>query len=147
MTWARTLAGATALLLGGAASRPALAASCTVASSGINFGAYDPVDAADTRGTGTIRLSCDQSVSATVALNGGGASPLDHAMRSGASQLAYDLYVDAQRAAIWGDGTSGSQTVTFTGTVVDHSVYGAIRARQRVSAGSYTDTITLTVSY
>lgn len=147
MTWARSLGGALALLFGCVESRPALAASCSVSSSGVSFGAYDPVDAADTRGTGTIRLSCDQSVNATVALTGGGASPLDHAMRNGTSELAYDLYVDAQRAGVWGDGTGGSQTVSFNGTVVDHSVYGAIRARQRVTAGSYTDVITLTVTY
>lgn len=147
MTWSRSAAGALALLLGCAESRPAAAASCAVSSSGVNFGAYDPVDAADTRGTGTIRLSCDQAVTATVALSGAGGASLDHAMRNGASALVYDLYVDAQRAGVWGDGTGGSQTVSLTGTLVDRPVYGAIRARQRVTAGSYTDTITLTVSY
>lgn len=134
-------------LLGLLAARPALAASCTVSSSGVAFGAYDPTDAADTRGTGTVRLSCDASVSASVALSGGGGSTIDHAMSNGVSQLGYALYADAQRSTIWGDGTGGSQTVSFDGTAVDHAIYGAIPARQRVTAGSYTDTITLTVSY
>lgn len=136
-----------AATLGCVAGRPALAASCTVSSSGVTFGTYDPVDAADTRGTGTIRLSCDASVNATVALSGGGQATIDHAMSNGVSQLAYTLYADAQRAAIWGDGTGGSQTVSFAGTVIDHPVYAVIPARQRVTAGSYEDTITLTVSY
>ncbi len=143
----RVLGCVFAVALAGLASRPALATSCTVSSSGVNFGAYDTGDAADTRGTGSVRLSCDASVTATVALIGSGSSTTDHTMRNGASQLGYGLYADAQRSAIWGDGTGGSQTVTFDGTVVDHPIYGAIPARQRVTAGSYSDTITLTVSY
>ncbi|WP_010183412.1 Csu type fimbrial protein [Sphingomonas sp. PAMC 26605] len=139
--------GCALTLLGLLASRPALAASCSVSSSGVNFGAYDPADAADTRGTGTVRLSCDAAVTASVALSGGGRSATDHAMSNGISQLGYGLYTDAQRSTLWGDGTGGSQTVAFDGTVVDRSVYGAIPARQRVTAGSYADTITLTVSY
>lgn len=143
---AAVLGGALALL-GLLASRPALAASCAVSSSGVNFGAYDPADGADTRGTGTVRLGCDAAVNASVALSGGGRSASEHAMSNGASQLDYGLYTDAQRSTVWGDGTGGSQTVAFDGTVVERSVYGAIPARQRVTAGSYTDTITLTVSY
>ncbi len=128
-------------------SRPAFAASCTISSSGVNFGAYDPIDAADTRSTGAIRLACDTPVNVNIALSGGGRSTVDHAMSNGSSQLVYNLYADPQQTTIWGDGTGGSRTVPFDGTAVDHPVYGSIIARQRVTAGSYADTITLTVTY
>lgn len=143
----RSLVWALVVMLGCGAGRPAFAASCSVSASGVNFGSYDPIGPADTRGTGTVRLSCDEAVNATVALSGGGSSSLDRAMRNGSSQLTYALYADSQRSSIWGDGTAGSQTVSFDGTVVDRSVYGTIPARQRVTAGSYSDTLTLTVSY
>lgn len=147
MITARVLAGALTIVLIGAQAVPAVAASCTLSSSGVNFGTYDPVDAVDTRGTGTVRLDCDTAVNASVAISGGGRSAVDHAMTNGSSPLVYDLYVDPQHAMTWGDGTGGSQTVTFDGTAVDRPIYGSIRARQRVTAGSYADTILLTVSY
>lgn len=128
-------------------SRPAFAASCTISSSGVNFGAYDPIDVADTRSTGSIRMACDAPVNANIALSGGGGSTVDRAMSNGSTRLVYNLYADPQRTTIWGDGAGGSQTVPADGTSVDRPVYGSIMARQRVPAGSYADTITLTVTY
>lgn len=147
MIAARRTAFGLAAMLAAVAGAPAFAASCTISSSGVNFGSYDPVDAVDTRGAGTIHLGCDAPVNANVALVGGGRSAVDHAMSNGSSQLVYDLYVDPQRSTRWGDGTAGSQTLPFDGTAADRPIYGSITARQRVTAGSYTDTIMLTVTY
>jgi spore coat protein U-like protein len=136
-----------AVLLAGAASSTALAATCTVSSSGVSFGNYDPLSGADTDSAGTIRLRCDESVSATIALSPGSGSITTRTMSNGSSQLAYNLYTNAQRIVVWGDGTGGSDTVTVQGDTVDYPVYGVVASRQRVTVGSYTDTITLTVSY
>ena len=147
MSGARTFACVLSVILAAVEGRPASAASCTITSSGVNFGAYDPIDSLDTLGTGTIKFGCDTPVSANIALSGGGRSTVDHAMSNGSNQLGYGLYVDPQRTVPWGDGTGGSQTMSVDGTSGDRPIYGSIVARQRVSAGSYSDTIVLTVSY
>ncbi len=128
-----------------ACGRPSLAADCTVSSSGVVFGSYDPLDAADTHSAGSIRLNCDEPVTASITLSGDGTA--DRAMRNGGSELAYQLYVDPQRRIVWGDGSGASDTVTVEGTVAERPVYAAIPARQPVTAGSYADTIVLTLSY
>ncbi|MGH8732064.1 MAG: Csu type fimbrial protein, partial [Burkholderiales bacterium] len=75
------------------------------------------------------------------------------AMRAGAESLGYNLYRDAARSLVWGQ-TAGVDAGTLAingipnngtkdGTFV---VYGRIPARQSVAAGSYTDTVQLTIS-
>jgi spore coat protein U-like protein len=144
---ARCIARVMAVLLAGVGSGPAFAATCAVSSSGVNFGNYDPLSGAETDSAGTIRLRCDEPVSATIALSSGNGSIVTRTMSNGTSQLSYNLYTNAQRIVVWGDGTGGSDTVTVQGDTVDYPIYGVVASRQRVTAGSYTDTITLTVSY
>jgi len=69
-------------------------------------------------------------------------------MASGTNVLNYQLYSDSARSTIWGN-TVGTDTVTGSGTglALDHTVYGSIPAAQVVPAGSYQDTITVTISY
>lgn len=141
------LARVGAVVLASAVSGPVLAASCTVSSSGVNFGSYDTLSGAETDSTGTVRLRCDESVSATIALSSGSGSIASRKMSSGRDELSYNLYTNAQRNVIWGDGTGGSNTVTVQGDTVDYPIYGVIASRQRVTAGGYTDTIMLTVTY
>ena len=49
-------------------------------------------------------------------------------------ELAYNLYREASRSIIWGDGTGGSAVGSGTGAT--HTVYGRIPSRQNVYAGS-----------
>ena len=141
-----TLLRGTVAVIAGVVGPSALAASCSVTSPGISFGAYDPLRDVDTNGTGSIQLACDEPVTATVILARSGPS-LDRMMTNGISQLVYGLYADPQRNTIWGDGMGGSQTVTVQGTSISQPVYGKILKRQQVTAGSYNDTITVTISY
>jgi spore coat protein U-like protein len=76
-------------------------------------------------------------------------------MLSGAQLLSYNLYFDAAYTQIRGNGTGGSQqggaTFTLTPSAPTGSttsvIYGRIPALQDVAAGSYTDTIIVTVTY
>ncbi len=63
--------------------------------------------------------------------------------------LAYQIYLDAGRATVWGDGSASSSTKSGTGTgsVQSISVYGRIPSLATVVPGSYTDTVTVTVTY
>jgi spore coat protein U-like protein len=62
--------------------------------------------------------------------------------------LQYNLYLDATRQTIWGDGTAGTQSA-FQDTRANEayfvSVYGRIPSAQNVQAGTYTDMLVVTV--
>jgi spore coat protein U-like protein len=72
-------------------------------------------------------------------------------MTRGAERLEYNLYRDAARTAVWGDGSSGTQ-VAFDLIVPKNSdvtlpIYARIPAGQDVRAGTYSDTVSLVVNY
>lgn len=137
-----------ALLLGLAgASAPAEALSCTVTPQMVPFGSYDTLAPAPVEGVGTIRIACDADAAFTVALGAGSGSYAAREMRSDTDILNYNLYTDAARLVVWGDGVNGGSTVSASGTSVDLSVYGRIPSRQNVSAGSYSDVVVVTVTF
>lgn len=121
---------------------------CSVSTQPVNFGTYDTFDAAPTDSTGAVDVSCDASTAYTIALSpGGNSSFAPRRMSSGPHMLDYNLYLDASRVTIWGDGSAGTAAVSNTATTATHSVYGQIPARQNAYVGSYADTITVTVSF
>lgn len=140
-----------------------LGCTCTASATGVAFGTYNPfggnLDAA-----GNVRVSCTGvlglllSADYSIALDRGthSASFSPRQMGSGANLLNYDLYTSGSYATIWGDGTSGTGVVTGTVTLpallgsgfTDNPVYGRIPGSQTSTAvGSYSDTITVTVTY
>lgn len=52
-----------------------------------------------------------------------------------------------QRGRRWGDGSPGTATVNGSGTTHTFTVYGRIPARQNAVVGSYSDTITVTITF
>lgn len=129
---------------------------CTVSGTTLNFGAsIDPL-AAETPldATSTLSVQCTNTTPYTVSLNAGvnagGASNFGaRLMKSGSNTLGYQLYLDAGRATVWGDGTSSSSTSagTGTGSAQTLTIYGRLPSLANVVPGSYTDTVTVTVSY
>ena len=72
-------------------------------------------------------------------------------MTKGGEALGYNLYMDASRTTIWGDGTSGTSAYSRNnppnGTNVSLPVYGRVGAAQDVSAGTYSDTVLATINF
>ena len=140
-----------------AACSPLSLCSCTVTATGVSFGNYNVLTATPNDATGTVRVVCtlllDLGGSFTVDLSqGSSASYTARTLRNGANSLTYNLYTDAARAQIWGNGTGGSTRVTqnFAGLLLvdrSYTVYGRIPARQNVRSGGYSDTIIVTVTY
>lgn len=131
----------------------AFAVTCSVGSSGIAFGSFNPLSEMTVDSTGTITVTCDASASYTIALSPGGSGTFSpRRMSSSGHYLAYNLYRDAGYNQIWGDGTGGSYTIAglipASGSR-DHTVYGRIPVFSQRSAmvGSYSDSITITVTY
>jgi spore coat protein U-like protein len=129
---------------------------CTVSGSTLNFGgAIDPLaTATPVDATSTLSLTCTNTTPYAVSLNAGvnagsATSFASRTMKSGSDTLAYQIYLDAGRSTVWGDGSSSSSTKSGTGTGSQQSisVYGRIPSLANVVPGSYTDTVTVTVTY
>ena len=135
------------------AASDAAAAGCSISTTSVSFGMYDVFDTAPNDSTGTITLNCNGGArDLTVEIDRGGAATfaLRH-MVNGASQLRYNLYLNAARTAIWGDGTGGTQPYDVGNPAnnkdVTLTIFARIPAEQDVSSGSYSDSVTVTVNY
>lgn len=131
-------------------------AACTISSTGVSFGAYDVFQASPADSTGTITYRCgnsDHNIFITLSPGSSGTytartMPI---VGGGSDQLSYNLYFDATRATVWGDGTGGSTYYTRANppnnTDVVLTVYGRITAGQDVSVGNYADTVIATINF
>jgi spore coat protein U-like protein len=124
---------------------------CGISASNLSFGNYTgAVNNAQT----TLQVGCSNGTPYTVGLDqgttpGGSASnPRLMAGPSGAT-LAYGLYQNAARTTNWGNSSGSWESGTGTGTIPPQTltVYGRIPAGTVPATGSYTDTITATITY
>lgn len=135
------------------AARPArAAATCTISTvSGVAFGAYDVSSPTPLDSVGLLRLDCNGAAkTVTVDLSRGNGPAYDSRfMRNGTAQLNYNLFIDAARTTIWGDGTGGTLHfgVFNPPNVIDLTIYGRIPALQDLPIGAYTDTIVVTTNF
>lgn len=127
-------------------------AACTLSATNMEFGNYDANAGTPTDTTASLNVLCTNGQPYTVSLDAGTTSGNSVAVRNmtdGSELLSYGLYTDTTRGTIWGDGTAGTSTVTGTGNGSQQAltVYGRVPVNQRVAQGSYSDTITATVTY
>jgi len=126
---------------------------CTVSTSALAFGNVNTLSGSNVDGTGGVTVTCTNGTAWTAAAgagSGSGASLSNRRMSFGSNLLSYNLFTDAARSSIWGDGTSSTVTVGNTGTggAQNFTVFGRISAGQSsLPAGSYTDTVAVTISY
>lgn len=132
-----------------ATARAVLPGSCTVVANDLNFGSYAAL-AANIDASTTIALTCSSGTAYVVRLSGGtvGASVANRRMGLNGNApgvIAYQLYSDNGRSQVWGDGSSGSTTVTGAGNGTPHTlnVYGRVPPQ----AGNYRDVVTATVEF
>ena len=130
-------------------------AACSVSAGSVAFGTYNP--SAPDDGTGTVSATCSILDPAPVVgiSAGGSGNILDREMSRGSARLNYGIYTDSGRSNVWGDGSSGTSTVTMTSYTsyllfwrqYSRSIYGRIPAGQHVPAGAYTDNLVVTVTF
>jgi len=140
------------MVLGLVCLRVSPACACTVSTVGVSFGNYNPLNTAATDATGSITISCPlEDVRVEVQMSQGSAgSFFPRQMSNGGFTLDYNLYIDANRKSIWGDGTGKTQTLSkqrINRTSVTWTVYGRIPALQMPTDGMYSDTVSVTVWY
>jgi spore coat protein U-like protein len=129
---------------------------CSASASTLAFNAYTP-GAGAIANNSTISVKCTKNTPYTISLNGGtttGGTVAQRLMASGAHTLQYNLFISAAFNQIFGDGSGTSKTVAGTGAGVASAnavtVFGQLpdsAANQAAVPGSYTDTITVTVTY
>ena len=127
---------------------------CSVQVSPIIFPSYNPLKPSDTRARGTITFNCTQSSPIKVLLRySGEGSGATRNMMTGASQLRYNLFLDAACQVVWGDGTGGSQFYSNPSPPANVNitvpVYARIPARQtKATTGVHKDAaIAVTIIY
>jgi spore coat protein U-like protein len=128
------------------ASTPCWAA-CTVSTTSVSFSVYDVFNTQSEDITGTVTVRCSPAVPYTLSLSTGTGDYASRILTNGALTLSYNLYIDAARTTVWGDGSGGTATVNGDAEEATYTIYGRIPARQNVQMGEYTDTIIATVTY
>ena len=157
-----------ALLLALAAVGQARAGGCAVSSSGLAFGAYQPLTL--TGKLTSIAVTSDASISVrcagissassyTIALGpsieGSGDRISTRYMRNieaGGDNMSFNVYTNNSYSTVWGDGlTAGSLiggTIPKDDSNQSQPVYGRIPAGQNtLKAGSFSDSLIMTLSF
>lgn len=114
----------------------------------LDFGTHG-VLSANVDSTSTIYVTCTTGASYDIGLNGGGSGDIAaRVMTLGAEDVGYQLYQDTTRTTVWGN-TVDTDTVASTGTGTEQqfTVYGRVPPQATPTAGTYTDTVLVTVTY
>jgi spore coat protein U-like protein len=124
---------------------------CQVVSTNtLNFGTQGLL-AANTDASATFAVQCTNTTPYNVGLNAGstaGGSIATRLMTSGSATVSYKMFSDSGRTANWGN-TVGTDTVSGTGNGSSQTltVYGRVPAQTTPAAATYTDTVTVTITY
>ncbi|HEY1141235.1 MAG TPA: spore coat U domain-containing protein [Lysobacter sp.] len=124
---------------------------CTVISApNIDFGSVG-VTTANTDTTSTLTVACTPGTAYSLSLDAGtgaGSTITDRRMASGGNSLKYQLFRDTGRTQNWGN-TVGTDTQGGTGNGSNNSytVYARIPPQTAPAVGSYSSTVTLTITY
>ena len=127
--------------------------SCTISATSVNFGNYNVFNGAAVDSTGTITYTCNShATNITISLSKGASTSYNQRiMIKGAEALTYNLFTDAAKTSVWGDGTGGTSVYSRTNppnnTNVNLTVYGQIPPGQDVSAGTFSDTVSATINF
>ena len=132
------------------AVRPAVATSCSAYASSLVFGLYSggEIDV-----TGSVTVTCPNGTPYHIGLNAGntpGATIFNRLMfggNGGQNTLRYELFSDAAYTINWGN-SRGTNWVSGTGNgnAQPYTIYARLPARALSPQGSYTDTITASVT-
>ena len=128
-----------------------ITAQCLVSATILDFGTSGVI-AANIDQTSTISVTCTNTTPYNVGLDKGanGASVTTRQMKGGPTNelINYSLWTNAGRTANWGN-TAGTDTLAGTGNGAAQAmtVFGRVAPQTTPTPGTYTDTVTVTVTY
>lgn len=120
----------------------------TVAPTTLDFGTQGPLTA-NVDNTSTVTVTCTDGATYNVGLNGGGTGNVAaRQMTNGTDTIDYQLYRDSGHTQPWGT-TIGTDTVAATGNgnAQSYTVYGRVPPQTTPPADTYTDTVSVVVTY
>jgi spore coat protein U-like protein len=172
MSHKKVLAATVAMVLGGSAMSTwattgtttfnvtaTVTNNCTIASTNIAFGNYDPTSITAVTASGAVTAKCTKGDSVSVALGQGAnaatgstAAVPARQMANGTNLLPYHIYTASGGPTEWGTGTIGTnepaaQTAASVNTALTFTTYGSLPAGADVPAGSYSDSVIATVTF
>ena len=125
-------------------------AACVASATNMNFGNYTASSGSADDAASTVTVTCTNNDGYTIALNGGDSGHVAaRTMLNGINTLGYGVYTTSGYSTIWGDGTNGTSTVSGTGdgAAQNYTAYGQVPVGEYAVAGSYSDTLTATVTF
>jgi spore coat protein U-like protein len=131
-------------------SQLVLTAQCKVQTTNtLDFGAAGVLDAAINQ-TADFTVQCTNAQAYTISLNkgSGAGTTTTRTLDNGAAFVNYAMYKDSGHTSNWGDTGAEIMTgLTGNGAAQTYTVYGQVPAQTTPAAGTYTDTVTITVTY
>lgn len=135
--------------------------SCSVSVGSLVFPAYNPLANRSSDSTADAVVRCTGAVGLSIpydlGMGAGSAGAFSlRRMWSGAVGLGYNLFADAGLTTVWGDGSSGSNVLSSSVSIVllgqaaqrTHTVHARIPAGQTsMVPGSYSDAVLVTLTY
>jgi|HubBroStandDraft_6_1064221.scaffolds.fasta_scaffold117093_3 spore coat protein U-like protein len=123
----------------------------------LNFGTAGVLGGAggstNTDQSATLNVQCTNSTTYDIGLDAGtttGGVVSQRLLNNGSTSetIKYNLYTNAGRSVIWGN-TVSTDTVHATGNGAQqtYTIYGRVPGQNTPTPGTYTDTITVTVTY
>lgn len=131
---------------------------CSVSTTNLSFGTYNPAGSSPTTATATVSASCisvsiPMNASVDLALSAGtSGNAAARQMANGTARLNYNIYQDAGYATVWGNNSNGgsSQSMLINNLLnfnATKTAYGRIPAHQYVKTGAYSDSIVVTFTF
>jgi spore coat protein U-like protein len=126
---------------------------CILGNATLAFGTYNPTSATPLTATTTVTLTCSLGTPYNIGMgtgSGTGATTTLRVMTSGANTLGYKIFQNSADTTNWGN-TVGTDTYTGTSSTSSLTntinIYGQIPAGEAAAVGSYTDSVTMTVTF
>lgn len=126
-------------------------ANCQILSpTNLNFGTTGALTSNEDA-TSTFSVQCTNTTPYNIGLNAGtttGGTTTTRLMTFGSATVSYKMYADSSRSTNWGN-TVGTDTVSGTGNgaAQSYTIYGRVPAQTTPAPATYTDTVTITVTY
>jgi spore coat protein U-like protein len=122
---------------------------CTIIANNLNFGSVTSLTA-NVDATSSIQTACSKNAVYNIKLNGGTTTGnvANRRMQLAGSQLSYQLYLTAARTTPWQDTSTTDVDLTGSGITQNSTIYGRVPIQSiPLKKGTYTDTITATVTF
>jgi spore coat protein U-like protein len=131
----------------------AITAQCVINSTTLmdfNTGAIGVINA-NHDATSTLKLQCTNTTPYDIGLDAGttsGGAVAQRLLAHGGNTINYNLYTAADHLTIWGN-TVASDTVTSAGNGAEQTftIYGRVPPQTTPAPATYTDLITVTITY